>query len=101
MISQPFQWIFTGIDLSIKLLWILVFPLRLIMWCSNLIINFIILGIIILIICIFTGNIPDSYITTTMDTVGHKIVHYIDPNGDKNIKIPQKLITPKTNTSLN
>lgn len=90
MIENQFQWIFTGIDLSYKLLWFLVFPLRMIMWCSNIVINFIILGIVLLIFCLFTGQIPEQYVTSSMDTIGQKAIHYIDPKGEKSHSLLKK-----------
>lgn len=98
---EMFGWLFFGIDFTMKLIWILILPVRMISWISNILVNLIFLGIVCGVIALATGHVPDSLVQSSMDNIGKKALHYIDPNGEKVNHIVNKqststnLITPQ------
>lgn len=87
---QPFSWLLIGIDLTVKLIWIIILPIKLISWTTNITLNIIMLSLFIGIFALFTGYIPDNVIQDKMDIIGNKVIHFVDPHGDKIINKLQK-----------
>lgn len=80
---KSFSWVMSGLSASCKYTWLITLPVNIISTISTLLVNIIVLGAFALIFALFTGKIPEETVTRYMNTIGDKVIHYVDPNGDR------------------